>query len=306
MKFDAKNTCGNAPGLNPSGGKYKIINNGLSAFAHDWMEHTCCKIVKEPLAGVISSVWLWLQVCTKAMNTANSNPQEYNKRDKAFADDYVAKNGSLPYDVAPLHSMRQYCPQDLDGGELSEWVVASFFPVMRAKNDYFKQNTFLESGCENVATTTGAVTLLLTEPEYTGRFGHLAMVLHENDKLALPDDHDNRQYVSFSNFGNTIGAIITGTQATHVGFGIDLENVTKTKTLYNANVPKMIEKWDEIKKGGVMFDLLEKNCAYTVLEVLAAGYPDCNMNLQQLWTPKRAFDIIAAEVFTTSHRIHYG
>merc|ERR1712224_629199 len=84
-----------------------------------------------------------------------------------------------------------------------------------------------------------------------------------------------------------------GTQATHVGFGKDLENVTKTVTLYNANVPKMVEKWDEIKKGGVMFDLLEKNCAYTVLEVLSAGYPECKMNFMQLWTPIQAFNKIS-------------
>ena len=33
------------------------------------------------------------------------------------------------YTDMPLHDMKRYCPQDLDGGELSEWAVKSFFPV---------------------------------------------------------------------------------------------------------------------------------------------------------------------------------
>merc|ERR1711937_684060 len=111
---------------------------------------------------------------------------------------------------------------------------------MREKNKNFKQQGDFFKDCDSVTSKSGAVTVLLTEPEYTGRFGHLAMVLHTDDaKLDLPDDYDNKQYVSFSNYGNTIGAIITGTQATHVGFGKDLANVTKTKTLYDVNVPKM-------------------------------------------------------------------
>lgn len=294
LYFNQTDKCGDAPGLNPSGEKYKKTDNGLSVFAHEWMEHTCCKILNEPLAGVISSVWLWLQVCTKAMNTANSNPQKYKNDDEAYAAEYIRTNKALPYNTGPLYSMQQYCPQDLNGGELSEWVVASFFPVMKSNNANFKQEGDFFQDCDSVTSNGGAVTVLLTEPEYVGRFGHLAMVLHTDDaKLGLPDDDDNKQYVSFSNYGNTIGAIITGTQATHVGFGRDLQNVTKTVTLYNADVPKMVEKWDEIKSGGVMFDLLEKNCAYTVLEVLSAGYPECKMNFKQLWTPVQAFGKIS-------------
>ena len=33
------------------------------------------------------------------------------------------------YASGPLHNMKKYCPQDLDGGGLSEWTVESFFPV---------------------------------------------------------------------------------------------------------------------------------------------------------------------------------
>ena len=305
------------------------------------------------------------------MNTANSDPQKYEKDDKAYAAEYIRTKKALPYNTGPLYSMQQYCPQDLDGGELSEWVVASFFPVsrvlslgslfvfylffrvffksfhcilisvlclksklifhvehmprnpflqsvapflfcgpynqvMKSNNANFKQEGDFFQDCDSVTSNDEAVTVLLTEPEYVGRFGHLAMVLHTDDaKLGLPDDDDNKQYVSFSNYGNTIGAIITGTQATHVGFGRDLENVTKTVTLYNADVQKMEKKWDEIKKGGVMFDILEKNCAYTVLEVLSAGYPECKMNFKQLWTPEQAFAKIS-EVCSISHRIHCG
>lgn len=307
FKFNDTDTCGDTPGLNPLGGKYQASDTGLSEFAHDWMEHTCCKVLNEPLAGVISSVWLWLQVCTKAINTRNSAPVEYDRQDEKYADNYRNTVGALPYSESPLYSMQRYCPQDLEGGELSEWVVSSFFPVMKQKNANFKQNREFLKDCDSVTRTSDAVTVLLTtEPENRGSFGHLAMVVHRDDTLLdLPSGDDNHYYMSFSNYGNTIGAIITGTQATHVGFGRDLENVTKTKTLYNANIDLMLAKWEEIKKSGVMFDLLEKNCAYTVLEILSAGYPECDMNFHQLWTPETAFKRVV-EVCYTSHRMHCG
>ena len=184
-------------------------------------------------------------------------------------------------------------------------ICGPYYQVMRLKNSYFQPKPFLASDCTTTAGNTGAVTLLLTEPKNVREFGHLAMVLHEDTKLELPEDLNNDHYVSFSNFGNTIGAIITGTRATYVGFGQDLGNVTQTKTLYNANIPSMLIKWEEVKKSGLMFDLLQHNCAHTALEILSAGYPGCQMELKQLWTPKQAFEIVSTQVFTTSQGMHY-
>jgi len=124
------------------------------------------------------------------------------------------------------------------------------------------------------------------------------MMLHDNDKLQLPDDLDNKHYVSFSNHLDAIGVMITGTKAEHVKFGHDLNVVNKTLTLYNANVPAMMAKWEKIKSNRQLFDLLEWNCARTLLEVLNEGYPDCQAPLgdsnvsAQLWTPNSAYGYI--------------
>merc|ERR1712139_524511 len=40
------------------------------------------------------------------------------------------------------------------------------------------------------------------------------------------------------------------------------------------------------------FDLMEWNCARIMLEVLQAGYPECDMPLDQLWTPERAYNFV--------------
>ena len=100
------------------------VPTGLSAFAHGWIEYTCCRIVKENLAGIIAAVWLWLQVCTSAMNAEHANPAAMS-----LDLDYAKTIGIKAYSGGPLHNMKQYCPSDLDGGELTEWVVATFFPV---------------------------------------------------------------------------------------------------------------------------------------------------------------------------------
>ena len=94
----------------------------LSIFAHEWITYTCCQIVTEPLRGIIASVWMWLQVCTQAMTTIQVDP-----RLLSYDDLYARNNAS--YEGGPLKDMKHYCPTDLDGGELSEWVVTTFFPV---------------------------------------------------------------------------------------------------------------------------------------------------------------------------------
>ena len=107
MKAKAAN-CSNVPDLHVETEKHG--SGGLSTFAHDWIEYSCCQILSEPMPGFVAAVWLWLQVCTTAMNSAT--PESYR----------LDESGSL-------HDMKRYCPQDLDGGELSEWAVKSFFPV---------------------------------------------------------------------------------------------------------------------------------------------------------------------------------
>ena len=91
---------------------------------------------------------------------------------------------------------------------------------------------------------------------------------------------------------HTVGVMITGTKAYHVGFGRDLGNVDKTITIYNVDAKKVLEAWDLTKTSNQMFDLMNWNCARTVLEALQKGYPDCDMHLKQLWTPTRAFEYI--------------
>ena len=58
------------------------------------------------------------------MNVANANPDVM-----ALDLPYAAKKDITAYSGGPLHNMKHYCPADLDGGELTEWVVATFFPV---------------------------------------------------------------------------------------------------------------------------------------------------------------------------------
>ena len=167
--------------------------------------------------------------------------------------------------------------------------VGVYSQVMEKYNPNFQAANVAVNDCE-VTTNTGAVTVLLTEPEVHGTFGHISMVLHDDNELLLPEDLDNEHYVSFSNQRDAIGVMITGTKADHVQFGHDLKNVTKTVTLYNANVAAMLKKWKAIKQNRQMFDLLEWNCGRTLLEVLNEGYPDCKVALaDQLWTPTNAF-----------------
>merc|ERR1711964_455935 len=54
----------------------------------------------------------------------------------------------------------------------------------------------------------------------------------------------------------------------------------------------MSKKWKAMKQSRQMFDLMEWNCARMMLEVLQAGYPDCAMPLDQLWTPERAYHFV--------------
>ena len=160
---------------------------------------------------------------------------------------------------------------------------------MEQYNPNFQPVVESVADCEN-KENTGAVTVLLTKPLMNGTFGHVAMVLHEDHSLALPEGLDDTHYVSFSNHRDTVGVMITGTKADHVGFGHDLKGVTETVTLYNADVEAMMTKWDDIKNSGQMFDLLEWNCARVALEVLNEGYPDCVVALEdQLWTPTNMF-----------------
>lgn len=277
------------PELNPS---FADDTYALSEFARDWIRFTCCKITKADMHGIIASVWLWLQVCTQAMTTARENPR------LAFVDDVYASQemSGEPYTQGPLRVMYSYCPDDLDGGQLSEWVVATFFPVMEAKNQHF--SAFQESldDCEVDTEQLGAVTVLFTAPEKTvtrRTFGHIAMVIH-NDRvnLDLPDEMDTTNFLSWSNQGNTVGAMITGTKALHVGFGVELQNVTNTVTLYNVDTAAMLQKWNSVKTSGQMFDLMDWNCARTLFEVLNEGYTGCQIPEDELWTPERAFSMI--------------
>ena len=168
---------------------------------------------------------------------------------------------------------------------------------MERHNEHFKASQTLDRYC-SAKPTSGAVTVLLAEPSDHGTFGHISMVLHESDKLELPKDLNNEHYVSFSNHLDAIGVMITGTKADHVKFGHDLNVVNKTLTLYNANIPAMLQKWQKIKDSKQLFDLLEWNCARTLLEILNEGYPDCQAPLgdsnvsSQLWTPNSAFSYI--------------
>jgi len=293
--FADQQTCGEHPELNPS-----LDNDyALSIFARDWIEYTCCQITKEPMHGIISTVWLWLQVCNTAVTTALSNTQHLLD-DNQYSQEEMT---GVPYVTGPLKVMYYYCPQDLDShGHLSEWVVATFFPVIEDRNPNF--HAFQESvdNCAVDEESTGAVTVLLTEPvdtETRRSFGHIAMVLHEDPvSLALPDSHDQDNFVSWSNHGNTIGAMITGTKAVHVGFGQKLENVTHTITLYNADTQAMLEKWQDIRTNGQMFDLMEWNCARTLFEVLNEGYKKCQVPVDELWTPDRAYKLINEKLKT--------
>jgi len=279
--------CPTTPALNAD----MQTKSGLSVFARDWIDYTCCNIVSKPMEGIIPNVWMWLQVCTKAMNTARADPKVY-----ALDDEYQKTmwkdDEKKSYFVGPLRVMKSYCPQDLDGGELTEWMVATFFPVMEKYNPNFK--AFDEKSFDKFTPkqSAGAATVLLTKPDKTGTLGHIAMVIHKDHSLDLPEDHDTEHYVSFSNVGNTIGAMVTGTKAVHMGFGVELAAVTHSVTLYNADFDAMAKRWENIKQNKQMFDLMEWNCARIMLEVLQAGYPERDMPLAQLWTPERAYNFV--------------
>ena len=93
--------------------------DGLSTYAQDWMEYTCCQIMTQDLRGCIASAWLWLQVCSTAMSRATG---ESYRLDRIHSNPLNFTNG-------PLHMMGEFCPRDLPGGELTEWGVIAFFPV---------------------------------------------------------------------------------------------------------------------------------------------------------------------------------
>merc|ERR1719159_60573 len=116
---------------------------------------------------------------------------------------------------------------------------------MELKNENFKKVQVAADNCSPDTANTGAATILVNKK--TGTFGHMSMILHDNHDLALPEDEDDTNYVSFSNQGNTVGAMVTGTKATYVGFGHDLRDVTDVFTLYNVNTAAMKAKWKDIK-----------------------------------------------------------
>ena len=111
--------CPTTPSLNPD---MHNKPDGLSAYAHDWMEYSCCKIVTEPLSGVFAAVWLWKQVCTKALSSVTEESYRLDK-------EWKKKQNRTEYADGPLKNMVHFCPNDLEGGELNEWAVATFYPV---------------------------------------------------------------------------------------------------------------------------------------------------------------------------------
>ena len=148
---------------------------------------------------------------------------------------------------------------------------------MEKYNEHFKEFDHSVSTCKIDRTNNGAATLLLTSPNTNGTFGHLAMVVHEDvtkPPFTLPQNDDKKRYVSFTNMRHTVGVMITGTKAYHVGFGRDLENVDKTLTIYNVDAKKVLEAWDLTKTSNQMFDLMNWNCARTVLAALQTLHGD--------------------------------
>ena len=165
--------------------------------------------------------------------------------------------------------------------------------VMRRHNPHFKslsKEAIDEQIVKCVPTESpGAVTILLSKPDQTHDFGHLAMVVHDDHNLRLPDDHNTTHYVSFSPEKASMGPMLTGTKSHHGGFGTNVKGVTHVLTLYNIDTDAVLKKWDSLKKSGRMYDLMDSNCARAVIDVFHAGYPNCVEPHSLLWTPESAF-----------------
>merc|ERR1712176_1591561 len=144
--------------------------------------------------------------------------------------------------------MKNYCPSNLKGGQLTEFLAATFFPVLNGLNPNFNSRIQNSANQYKKEAAAGAVTLLYQEAS-TGTFGHISMVVHSDKDLVLPADLDSEYYVSFSADSNSIGSIITGTMAKHDQFGTSLKDVTQVVTVHNANASAMLSKWKEIKES---------------------------------------------------------
>lgn len=134
--------------------------------------------------------------------------------------------------------------------------------------------------------------MLFMKSDQTHDLGHLSMVIHDDHDLRLPDDHNTTDYVSFSPKKSMMGPLLTGTESNHDGFGTNLKDVSEVLTLYNVDTAAMLKKWDNLKKSGQMYDLLDWNCARGAIEVFNAGYPNCVVPEAPLWTPESAFQYI--------------
>ena len=168
--------------------------------------------------------------------------------------------------------------------------------VMRRHNPHFKslsKEAIDEQIVKCVPTESpGAVTILLSKPDQTHDFGHLAMVVHDDHNLRLPDDHNTTHYVSFSPEKASMGPMLTGTKSHHGGFGTNVKGVTHVLTLYNIDTDAVLKKWDSLKKSGQMYDLINWNCARAVVNVFNAGYTNCVVPKHALWTPESLFDYL--------------
>ena len=168
--------------------------------------------------------------------------------------------------------------------------------VMQNHNPHFKPlstEEIEENAAKCVPTeSAGALTILLAKSDETHDFGHLTMVVHDDDSLRLPDDHNTTHYVSFEPEKSSMGPMLTGTKSENGGFGTRVKDVTDVLTLYNIDTDAVLKKWDSLKKSGRMYDLMNSNCARMVIDVFNAGNPNCAVPNRLLWTPESAFDYL--------------
>lgn len=229
-----------------------------------WLQYMCFTIHNAPVNEVISSIWLWKQVCISLNNEA------------------IMVMASAQYKAVIV----TYCPAD-EGGGLNDWALATFRPAVQNNNENF--NTEPEEECElNPAPLEsvhlGSVTLLMTDASFETN-AHISMIIHDHTpdgQRTFPEQHDTTSYVSWHAASEeAVSSKLTGQKAMAIGYGEQLSDFSYAITVENVNVTRIRAKWKSILDRGVLFNAITFNCGRVVLVLLDVGLT-CHSNEEDL------------------------
>eukprot|EP01049_Picozoa_sp_SAG25_P001220 SAG25_NODE_49_length_18832_cov_5.265841_2_plen_2407_part_00 len=237
LKYDAaraKLGC-NAPPYKLSG----FTGSGVERFAERWLDWMCCRAVSSAPSDWETNVIIWKQICATVLMSTQPKAQ--------FAI-----------------RLQELCPTGITDEKLPEWIIATFKPVLEAKNPHWHSTPNVICKKQDPTNVNATATLLLSD---ANDVSHLELLIHQDGSIdALPAANDTSAFVSW------IPGDTPGYAHGYVGWGESTESVARTLTLHGGDAAAMMKEWELIKHGRQVFDIVTFNCAVATMRILSRGF----------------------------------